>query len=329
MTPTVRQRVTVYAPARLHLGFLDLNGSLGRRYGSLGLALDRFALRLHAYPDVSVGASGPQAERAAACARRALDHLGIEAGVQVVVEQAIPDHAGLGSGTQLALAVGSAVAHLYGVAWPPRRMARVLRRGERSGIGLALYEQGGFVVDGGRGADAAPPAVLARLDFPAAWRLLLVFDPGGKGLHGDRERQAFATLPPFPEATADRLCRLALMQAMPGLVEQDVGAFGAAIGAIQEAVGDHFAPAQGGRYASPAVAEALAWLRGRGAAGVGQSSWGPTGFAILDSEFAAQSMARQARAEFAGLGLEFRVCSGRNEGAELQVEDSGLRRRAG
>ncbi|MFM7084077.1 MAG: GHMP kinase, partial [Hyphomicrobium sp.] len=30
----------VTAPARLHLGFIDLNGSLGRKYGSIGLALN-------------------------------------------------------------------------------------------------------------------------------------------------------------------------------------------------------------------------------------------------------------------------------------------------
>ena len=33
--------VRVIAPARLHLGFLDLNGSLGRLFGSIGLAIDR------------------------------------------------------------------------------------------------------------------------------------------------------------------------------------------------------------------------------------------------------------------------------------------------
>ena len=33
------QCVEVFAPARLHLGFLDLQGGLGRSYGSIGLAI--------------------------------------------------------------------------------------------------------------------------------------------------------------------------------------------------------------------------------------------------------------------------------------------------
>jgi predicted sugar kinase len=38
--------VTVSAAARLHLGFLDLNGGLGRTFGSIGLAIDGFDTRL-------------------------------------------------------------------------------------------------------------------------------------------------------------------------------------------------------------------------------------------------------------------------------------------
>jgi len=38
MMTTVRQ-VSAHAPARLHLGFLDPGGSLGRRFGSLGLVI--------------------------------------------------------------------------------------------------------------------------------------------------------------------------------------------------------------------------------------------------------------------------------------------------
>jgi beta-ribofuranosylaminobenzene 5'-phosphate synthase len=38
--------VMVTAAARLHLGFLDMNGGLGRRFGSLGLAIDRPSTRL-------------------------------------------------------------------------------------------------------------------------------------------------------------------------------------------------------------------------------------------------------------------------------------------
>ena len=37
-----RASVSLRAPARLHLGFLDPGASLGRRFGSLGLVIDGF-----------------------------------------------------------------------------------------------------------------------------------------------------------------------------------------------------------------------------------------------------------------------------------------------
>lgn len=337
MFPQASHSATVKAPARLHMGFLDLNGSLGRRFGSLGLALDEIATVVSVSADDRVSALGPQADRAAAFARQALDHMGIEAGARILVRQAIPDHAGLGSGTQLALAVGTALARLYGAEHCPRDLAGVLSRGQRSGIGLGLFEQGGFVLDGGRGHQDAPPPVTARLDFPPPWRLVLVLDHSFQGLHGEAEKQAFAALPQFPESSAGQLCRLALMQALPALADWDMDSFGQAITAIQTTVGDHFAPAQGGRFASPRVTGALAWFNQHGAAGVGQSSWGPTGFALCGSETQAHALAREARNKFSGQGLEFLVCAGRNQGAEIQAghrddalaPDRAVRARAG
>lgn len=321
--------VTVRAPARLHMGFLDLNGSLGRRFGSLGLALEGLAVQVHVQPAESISAQGPQAARAADYARRALNVLGITQGARVAVEQAIPDHAGLGSGTQLALAVGTALARMHGIEWSPSEIAQSLGRGGRSGIGLGLFDHGGFLVDGGRGGQDAPPTVIAHMDFPSDWRFVLVFDGAFQGLHGEQEKQAFAALPHFPEERAGHLCRLALMGALPALVERDIEGFGAALSAIQEVIGDHFAPAQGGRFASPRVTRALAWLHEHGAAGIGQSSWGPTGFALANSELSAHGLARGARQTFAGENLEFMVCAARNRGAEISVESHSVRACAG
>ncbi|MHB1092584.1 beta-ribofuranosylaminobenzene 5'-phosphate synthase family protein [Thiobacillus sp.] len=320
MPHTATISVTVRASARLHMGFLDLNGGLGRRFGSLGLSLDELATTLTAFPSDDVSVEGPQSDRAESFVRHSLVAMGITDGAHIQIHQAIPDHAGLGSGTQLALAVGTALSRLYGVDWPVNDMAREMSRGARSGIGLGLFTQGGFVVDGGRKDDGDPPLVISRIEFPAQWRVILVMDKTYKGLHGEQEKRAFAALPQFPEARAARLCRVALMQAMPSLAEQDLPGFGAAIQTIQQTVGDHFAPAQGGRFASHRVASALAWLGRNGAAGVGQSSWGPTGFALIDSELRAHSLARAAFNDFANEGLEFMVCSGRNRGAEIRTE---------
>jgi beta-RFAP synthase len=161
---------------------------------------------------------------------------------------------------------------------------------------------------------------VARLDFPPGWRLVLIFDGEREGLSGDAESAAFQALPPFPAETAGRLCRLTLMRLLPGLAEADFAAVAESIGEIQARVGDHFAPAQGGRFSSPRVAAALDWLRRAGFAGIGQSSWGPTGFVLVPDEARAQSVARELADRF-GAPLSVRVCAGRNRGAELRKID--------
>lgn len=315
----VAESVSVAAPARLHMGFLDPGGGTGRRFGSLGLTLQEPCTRVTVWPAAAVSAAGPSAARAAACARGMLPALGLPGGVHVEVGDAIPEHAGLGSGTQLALAVGTAIARLFGRECGVRDTAALLERGARSGIGIGAFEQGGFLVDGGRGPDTLVPPIISRLAFPPHWRLLLIFDRSRKGVHGGEEKAAFQSLPPFPAEESARLCRLTLMQALPALAEADSAAFGHAITEIQRVVGDHFAAAQGGRFASPAVAVVLAWLQAEGVAGVGQSSWGPTGFAVIGNEVEARRLLHAARARWNEGPLRFMVCAARNQGGEMLV----------
>jgi beta-RFAP synthase len=312
--------VEVFAPARLHLGFLDLNGSLGRRFGSVGVTLDEIGTRLVAERADAASVSGPGAERAARHLAALGERLGVPGAVRLAIGEAIPEHVGLGSGTQLGLAVAAALAALGGRDAAARSLAPLVERGARSGIGIGAFDAGGFLIDGGKGASDAPAPIVARVPFPPEWRIVLIFDRARRGLSGPREAAAFRELPPFPEALAGQLCRLALMRLLPGLAEADLDAVGSAIGEIQDRVGDHFAPAQGGRYSSPRVAEVLEWLRRSGFAGAGQSSWGPTGFAILGGEEPAQALVEEMRRRFgAGGELSFRVCRGRNRGAEIHT----------
>ncbi len=314
------ERVTVSVPARLHVGFLDLNGDLGRRFGSLGIALEAPQTRISLTRGEALGAEGPDRERALGYLRTLIDHFRLDPRLSLTVENAIPGHVGLGSGTQLSLATAIACCRLNGIDVDLRAMARLLERGARSSIGIASIEQGGVILDGGRGSADRPPPVLSRLPFPEAWRILLVFDERRQGLHGAAEREAFRRLPPFPAATAARLCRVVLMAALPALAEQDLDGFGSAVAELQRAVGDHFAPVQGGRIMSPAVAEVLTWLEAEGVRGLGQSSWGPTGFAILGSAAEAERLRAEAERRWpAGSGLAFAVSRGRNVGGAVEV----------
>src|SRR5207237_9799773 len=121
--------------------------------------------------------------------------------------------AGWGSGTQLALGVAAALRHLDGIPADRSSDALLLRRGARSGIGLGLFEHGGLIVDGGRGAQTATPPVVARMDFPPQWRVIVVLDRRTEGIHGRDEQAAFARLADFEAASAGEICRLVLAKA--------------------------------------------------------------------------------------------------------------------
>jgi beta-ribofuranosylaminobenzene 5'-phosphate synthase len=111
-----------------------------------------------------------------------------------------------------------------------------------------------------------------------------------------------------------------LMQMLPAVAEQDLPAFGAAVTEMQARTGDYFAPAQGGqRFASAAVAATIERLAGEGAVGIGQSSWGPTGYAFAPSVAAAQAIVERVRRHAAGAGVDIRICKGLNGGAHINA----------
>ena len=262
---------------------------------------------------------GPERDRAAQALAAMVERLAIPVGHALDVASAMPAHAGLGSGTQLALGVAMAVRRLHGITPDLRGDAAHLGRGARSGIGIGLFEQGGFVLDGGRSEhnDALPP-LLARLAVPEAWHVLLLLDPAGQGLSGKAERAAFAALPPMAATEVGAICRLVLMQALPALAEADLPRFGDAITQIQERLGDYFAPAQGGRFTSSRVTRALSALRRLGAPGVGQSSWGPTGFAFARDDAEAHRLLDALLADGAAEGLDIQVRRPLNHGARIK-----------
>ncbi len=311
--------VTVTAPARLHLGFLDLNGGLGRRFGSLGLAIDRPATRLSLTRAAQPSAEGQDAERAWRHLGDLAHQWGLTRNYKLTIHEAIPPHAGLGSGTQLALALAAALRRLEGLPGARPSDALLLGRGARSGIGIGVFDRGGLIVDGGRGPLTSVPPAVARLEFPPEWRVILVIDPNREGAHGSAEQTAFAELADLSPASAAEICRLVLIKALPALAEADIGSFGGAIARIQEITGDYFAPVQGGaRYLSPAVAQIMDELCSHGAQGAGQSSWGPTGFAFAATAAEAQRLLGLTQDTAAALGLDMFICKGVNHGALVE-----------
>jgi beta-ribofuranosylaminobenzene 5'-phosphate synthase len=309
--------VRVEAPARLHMGMLDAAGGGTRRFGGLGVALSHPAAVVEAGSSDEVSAEGPDAERALAVAHRSREALGLPGGVRVRVVEAIPPHVGLGSGTKLALAVTAALAALAGQTPEPGTIARAAGRGARSAVGLWTFVLGGLIVEGGRRPGVERPApLLARHAMPDEWRCVLVIPHAEPGLSGRAEEEAFGQLRPDSDRAA-LIAQLVLTSLLPGLAEGDLAEFGAALTRVQRLVGESFASVQGGVF-HPRAGDLVDALLRMGAAGAGQSSWGPAVYGIVGDDQAGRELARRMEAELAG-GGRVEVVSFDNRGARVEA----------
>ncbi len=276
-------RIVLKTSSRLHFGLLSWGDQAPRQFGGVGLMVQAPGLEIHAEPSDEWQAEGPLAARILAVATRVGTELaasGIEVPrLRFLVPTAPREHVGLGVGTQTGMAVTRIVTEVAGqpeLSAPA--LAHLAGRGFRSGIGLHGFALGGLIVDGGRARDREAPTapLLARLEFPPDWAVLILVPPEATGLHGAPEIQAFREVPALADSTIDRLCRLVLLDLLPAVVEHDLAGFGAALTEIQRRVGQGFAAAQGGTFARPDLADLVHFLQTQGLAGVGQSSWGPT-----------------------------------------------------
>jgi len=316
--PQQARQATVTTTARLHFGFLDPSGRGKNPFGSFGLSIDRPRTKLTLEPAPDFTVSGAERDRVERYLRSIAEICGVRQAYALRTEEAIPPHAVLGSGTQLALAVGSAFAAVENIRLSPQEIAARLQRGTRSGIGIATFAQGGAVLDAGP-CQGKLPELVACVPFPPHWRVLLILDASYRGLAGASERAAFEILPNFPESESEALRQRITERALPALAAGDFKTFCEEIGYLQSCMGSYYAPVQGGAYASPRVSQVLDWLRSKGLTGLGQSSWGPTGFAFASSEAEGSALLQEAQARHSRPGLSFSLAQGNNEGAKIET----------
>lgn len=279
---------------------LDLTGARGRRFGGVGAAIpEPSTLVSVSRRGVARGRSktGPAPPDAATrAAQRVVTHYGLGDAIDIVVHKAAPPHRGLGAGTQLALAVARAVTELHGIMAPVPELATVVGRARRSAIGTYVFAFGGCVLEAGqRDGDARPAPLLGRLAFPDEWRCVVAIPAAAPGLSGEAEDQAFAKLPPPDPRDAERVAHSVMATLWPALAEKDFATFGAALMELQQINGSWFAPMQGGAFSAGVSAALIAALTSWGATGVGQSSWGPTVYALAPDPDAGSALAARAR----------------------------------
>jgi len=284
--------VSVIAPSRLHFGLYAFTDPL-RAFGGVGAMIDRPGLRLTIRPAERFGATGLLAARTEEFAQLAAEQFGWETlpDCEIAVESAPTEHAGLGLGTQLGLAVAAGLNAFVGNdPLPAERLALLVGRGQRSAVGTHGFDHGGLILDGGHAEGQSIGSLQMHVDLPAEWRFLLATPTQLPGLSGSNEAAAFGTLAPIPHETTGLLLRIAIDQLLPAAVAGHFGNFAAALGQYGRLAGECFASVQGGPFASTEIAWLVHRLNLSGAVGSGQSSWGPTVFAVQPSQSAAEAL---------------------------------------
>lgn len=307
-------------PSRIHITLIDLNGTIGRVDGGVGLALDEPKIEILAKENEEIVLKGEiiNRERFEISAKKMKKYC--RRGVEITVISDYDSHVGLGSGTQISLAVGKAFSELYGLGLSTRDIAEIMGRGGTSGIGVSAFDFGGLIVDGGHSikekdsflpssaSKAKPAPIIARLDFPD-WDIVLAI-PELKGVFGDAEVNLFQKSCPVPLEDVREICHLILMKMLPAVAEKDLDSFGEAVKKIQELGFKKVEVEQYGELIKNCfdIADCI-----------GMSSTGPAVYAITDSN--AKTLEKDLKNYFTEWGFKCKtiVTRARNRGAEIEV----------
>jgi beta-ribofuranosylaminobenzene 5'-phosphate synthase len=351
MMAPMHDSVVITTGARLHFGFFAHRPAArdGARnagassvevpleqtdYGGIGLMIDSPSFVVATTKDdrdrviCSDGSAAAQAETSAKVERVLANYRRASAADRqpppsaIEVRRRVSSHSGLGSGTQLAMAVAQSLALLSGDGHADApALARRAGRGKRSAIGIHGFGRGGFLVDGGKRAEDEIGRLVARIDVPSAWRFLLISPAASTstGLSGQEEVRALAQLPGMPLSLTEHLSRLALLEILPALEKADGEWFGEALYQFGRSVGDYFRPVQGGRYADPQMAALVDWLRSERVRGIAQTSWGPTIAVCCEDAQNAASLHERILANDRWKGCHTQIVAPLNTGAAIQL----------
>jgi len=313
--------IVVSTPSRLHFGLLRFEQAAGPSYGGLGMVIAEPRWTIALEPSDQWAADGVGFQRGLEFARRVLEKIDVPrkpAALRLRITSAIPAHRGFGGGTQLALAVAAGIRALVGL---PRataaELAALAGRGQRSAVGAHGFVHGGLIWETGRRPGEPLGRLAARVGVAKPWRVVLINTREAAGLSGKPEVEAFCALPPVPPATTQRLKRLAEEQILPAAERASLDDFGEAVYEYGRLSGECFAPVQGGPYASPTIADCIRAIRQLGVAGAGQSSWGPTVFAVTENLRQADWLVESLRGRSPAAEYKFQITVPDNSGATI------------
>lgn len=296
MCSTSTHRIST--PSRLHFTLIDMNGELGRVDGSLGLTIEHPGVSFEFRPNTRTLVRGAEPEDQQLVSDEVATSsklLGVEPNIEIEIQQMIPSHQGLGCGTQLQLAVLTALNRRFDLGHSPQSLSEISTRGGTSGIGINAFQTGGLLIDGGHSVDvqkksfapsryaseAGQPPLLMRFEFPETWGIALFIPDQHHGLSGQEELEFMLANTPIPLDEVQATTHIILMLLLPALKELDLGTFGLSVSALQD-VGwkkRHWRRPD----VQPLHGIRTAFQRASGMHGCGLSSTGSTIFGFFDT----------------------------------------------
>lgn len=286
--------IKVETPCRLHFGFSNLSLSRSRIYGGIGATIQKPKIVLKTKKSNTIKIeTDKDYKRVEDYVKKSVNILDID-GVKVKIEDSLPGHVGLGSGTQLALSIFSGIAKLYNRKIDIRKEAPKLGRGGRSGVGVAAFEKGGFIFDSGHSSEnftrCLPengewdvPKVISQHDIPKNWRFLVI-TPDSKKIYGEEEEKKIQeTVFNASYSITDKISSALIDNVLPGIAEGDLREFSEGITTVNRLNGSWFSKLQGGVYRKESQ-NIIKKFRHKDLYAVGQSSWGPTVYGITINE---------------------------------------------
>lgn len=311
----MRPRVIIQTPARLHLGIINPFNPKYRLYMSLGVAIDYPNNIVSIYYNKPLMIEGCRSREVYDKINALIEEYDLKTG-HVIIEKCIPKHVGLGSTTQLLLAIAHGLLLVNNVDEDIVTVAKKLGLGSVSGVGTYVYKYGGFIVDSGKKDLHEFPRLLFRYDFPSKWRFIII-TPQGRGLDEKQEEALFRELREDHEDLVEKASSILITRLIPSIVQEDFSEFSAALRDLQETIGTMFSQYQGGVYSAKSII-AIEALKKLGIIGVGQSSWGPTVYGLVENDQVAKRYIEELK-HITHVDVDIFVARPWNRGASVKI----------